>query len=149
MIDAEGVRALSAAPNRRASRIFKSSTSTAVDARLAALSRAHARPHLQRLKALRGFLGPSRPLADDEGFRALHARFGPVLRTFFDRGELARVLQLAVPPAVAPPVARGPSVEEIKTEVLHGMESRKDPLGTALMDWMTGGKDWVNGWGRR
>jgi Zn-finger nucleic acid-binding protein len=68
--------------------------------------------------------------------------------TFFDRGELALVLRhtsLTTRPAVAvgAPVAAA-SLPQIRTEVLHAIESREDPAFTALMDWVTGGTDWVN-----
>lgn len=69
--------------------------------------------------------------------------------TFFDRGELSRVLEkarAAVPPAA--PVYTGPSLREIQTEIRHEAAWQKDPLGTALTDWVTGGKDWVNAWRR-
>jgi Zn-finger nucleic acid-binding protein len=75
-------------------------------------------------------------------FCALHG-------TFFDRGELARVLErakLAAVPVAAPPA--GPSIGEIRTEIRHEAAWRNDPLGTALLDWATGGQDWVNKWRR-
>ncbi len=70
--------------------------------------------------------------------------------TFFDRGELARLLERARLAAVVPaPAPRpGPSIGDLRTEIRHEVAFRNDPLGTALIDWMTGGKDWVNGWRR-
>ena len=69
--------------------------------------------------------------------------------TFFDRGELARVLAITgrrtAPPAA--PVA-GPSLSELQTSVRHDLAWQDDPLGTQLLDWLTGGKDWVNRWRR-
>lgn len=66
--------------------------------------------------------------------------------TFFDRGELQRVLAATnartAPPIVAAP--QGPSLQEIQTSVRHDLAYQNDPLGTSLLDWMTGGKDWVN-----
>ncbi len=69
--------------------------------------------------------------------------------TFFDRGELARVLR-ATGVATAPPVivSQGPNLAEIQTAVRHDLAWQNDPLGTQLTDWLTGGKDWVNRWRR-
>ena len=70
--------------------------------------------------------------------------------TFFDRGELAQVVQKSARPALtgAPAPLPAPSVGEITTTVRHEIARRDDPLGTALLDWATGGPDWVNAWRR-
>jgi Zn-finger nucleic acid-binding protein len=68
--------------------------------------------------------------------------------TFFDRGELSRIVQGAKPAALTPTPApvRGPTLEEIQTTMRHEIARREDPLGTALRDWATGGPAWVNSW---
>ena len=70
--------------------------------------------------------------------------------TFFDRGELARIVQTAKPAALTPtPVPlHGVTLGEIETTVRHEIAWRDDPLGTALLDWATDGRDWVNAWRR-
>ncbi|MEP7119560.1 MAG: zf-TFIIB domain-containing protein [Byssovorax sp.] len=69
--------------------------------------------------------------------------------TFFDRGELARVVQEKKPALTPMPVPlQGATLGEIKTTVRHEIAWRDDPLGTALLDWATGGPDWVNTWRR-
>lgn len=70
--------------------------------------------------------------------------------TFFDRGELAQVVQKAAKPALTPmPVPlSGLSPGEIKTTVRHEIAWNNDPLSTALLDWATGGPDRVNKWRR-
>ncbi len=67
--------------------------------------------------------------------------------TFFDRGELARMLLEHVQRAPAPPPAAfGPSMDRIRTEIRHEVQWENDPIGTALMDWIYGSQDWVNRW---
>ena len=74
----------------------------------------------------------------------VHLDFCAEHGTFFDRGELLSVLHKNRRPIPVAP--RGPSIEQIRTEIRHEAEWQKDPLGTALSDWLTGGKDWVNRW---
>jgi Zn-finger nucleic acid-binding protein len=64
--------------------------------------------------------------------------------TFLDRGELARILEKNRPPVPQPTAPSGPTMEEIQTTVRHEAQWQKDPIGTALMDWVSGGKGWVN-----
>lgn len=67
--------------------------------------------------------------------------------TFFDRGELARIVEETKPALTPMPVPlHGATMGEVKTTVRHEIAWRNDPLGTALLDWATGGPDWVNIW---
>lgn len=69
--------------------------------------------------------------------------------TFFDRGELAAIVHEKKPELTPYPVPlRGPSVAEVTTTVRHEIAWNNNPLGTALIDWATGGPDWVNTWRR-
>jgi Zn-finger nucleic acid-binding protein len=65
--------------------------------------------------------------------------------TFFDRGELARLLQKAVPASVpAPSAPAAPTLSA--AEVRHELYRHDDPVGTAIRDWVNGSPDWVKKW---
>jgi hypothetical protein len=69
--------------------------------------------------------------------------------TFFDRGELRRVLDKAMARLPPAPPALSPSLGDIQTTIRHEAQFAQDPIGTSLIDWLTGGTDWVNsGWRR-
>jgi Zn-finger nucleic acid-binding protein len=65
--------------------------------------------------------------------------------TFFDRGELARLLQRAVASSLpAAPASAAPTLTA--DEVRHELYRHDDPVGTAIRDWVNGSPDWVKKW---
>jgi Zn-finger nucleic acid-binding protein len=65
--------------------------------------------------------------------------------TFFDRGELARLLQKAVASSV--PAASAPAPAALSAaDVRHELYRHDDPVATAIRDWVNGSPDWVKKW---